>query len=186
MPLRRIVVAALALVTLVPPALAADQTVPLGRAPTLGGGTFTMGGGITVAVEPRRALDGQLALCGVWAESERLSAYVRPHVRDLLAPATLAVDGRVVHHDLRVFTQVAPSETYTGAPATCIGTGMPYRADPRVEIRIPRKFITRERDRAGVSAGIVFMPETGQNSALTSGSILPAKWTQFGSRTLPN
>ena len=172
-------IAVSAVLSLTTPALAAPQTVPLGDNTTLGGGGFSSGGGITVAVEPRRTTDGQLALCGVWAESERLTAYVRQYSRDVLAPATLAVNGRVVRHDLRVFNQVAPSKTYTGAEATCVGTGMAYRAGADVEIRIPRRVVVRERDSDGPGRDVWFMPATGENLALTSGSILPSKWTRF-------
>ncbi len=160
---------------------AAAQATPLGEGATLGGGGFTGGGGITVAVEPRRAVDGQLALCGVWAQSTRLSAYVRQASRDVLAPATLAVDGRVVAHDLRVFNQVAPAASYAGAEAVCVGTGQPYRAGTKVEIRIPRRVVVRERDSDGTGAEIWFMPATGENLALSAGSLLPARWTRFTS-----
>lgn len=162
-------------------AFSASTTVSLGDNATLGGGGFSTGGGITVAVEPRKTLGGQLALCGVWAESDRLTAYVRPHTRNLLAPATLAVNGQVVRHDLRVFNQVAPSESYAGAEATCVGTDLPYRAGAKVEIRIPRRAVVRERDSDGTGAEIWFMPAPGENLALTSGSILPARWTRFTS-----
>ena len=181
MSFRACIFAALAAFVAPGSVMAAPDTVPLTEKITLGGGDFSTGGGITVAVEPRRAIDGQLALCGVWAQSERLTAYVRPHVRDLLAPGSLAVDGQVVLHDLRVFNEVAPSESYVGAPATCLGTGLPYRDAARVEIRIPRRAVVRERDSDGIGAEIWFMPATGKNLALTSGSILPARWTRFTS-----
>ncbi|MDD9726317.1 hypothetical protein PVV74_12680 [Roseovarius sp. SK2] len=181
MSFRAFLTAALAAFSVSGSAMAAPDTVPLTDDITLGGGDFSTGGGITVAVEPRRAIDGQLALCGVWAQSERLTAYVRPHVRDLLAPGSLAVDGQVVLHDLRVFNEVAPAESYVGASATCMGTGQPYRDGVRVEIRIPRRAVVRERDSDGIGAEIWFMPANGENLALTSGSILPARWTRFTS-----
>ncbi|MFN3208428.1 MAG: hypothetical protein ACE369_05410 [Roseovarius sp.] len=162
-------------------ASSAPPTATLGENALLGGGGFSTGGGITVAVEPRRTLEGQLALCGVWAESERLTAYVRQSSRDVLAPATLAVDGQVVHHDLRVFSRVDPAPSYAGAEATCVGTGMAYRPGAAIEIRIPRKVVVRERDSDGIGAEIWFLPARGENPAMTSGSILPARWTRFTS-----
>lgn len=181
MSFRAFMIATLAAMSVSGHAMAAPEAVPLRGDITLGGGDFSTGGGITVAVEPRRAVDGQLALCGVWAQSERLTAYVRPHVRDLLAPGTLAVDGQVVLHDLRVFNEVAPAESYVGAPATCMGTDLPYRDAARIEIRIPRRAVVRERDSDGIGVEIWFMPATDENLALTSGSILPARWTRFTS-----
>ncbi|MGK7651803.1 hypothetical protein ACSQ76_05065 [Roseovarius sp. B08] len=181
MSFRAFMIAALAAVSVSGSAVAAPDTVPLAGDVTLGGGGFTTGGGITVAVEPRRAIDGQLALCGVWAQSERLTAYVRPHVRDLLAPATLAVNGQVVLHDLRVFNEVAPAQNYIGQDATCVGTGLAYRDGAAVEIRIPRRAVVRELGRADSGMEIWFMPATGENLALTEGSILPARWTRFTS-----
>jgi hypothetical protein len=181
MSFRAYITATLAAICVSGSAVAAPDTVPLTGDITLGGGGFSTGGGITVAVEPRRAVDGQLAVCGVWAESERLAGHVRPHVRDLLAPATLAVNGQVVLHDLRVFNQVAPAQSYVGAAATCMGTGLPYSDGARVEIRIPRRAVVRERGNDDSGTEVWFMPATGENLALTSGSILPARWTRFTS-----
>ncbi|MEO1138710.1 MAG: hypothetical protein AAFW87_04560 [Pseudomonadota bacterium] len=160
-------------------AQAAAQTVPLGDDPKLGGGKFDIGGGITVAVEPRRAVDGQMAICGIWAESERLSAYVRQYSRDVLAPGTLAVNGQVVRHDLRVFNQVKPAKSYAGAEATCVATGLPWQQGANIEVRIPRRVVVRERDSDGPGRDIWFLPSDDANPALGSGSILPSRWTRF-------
>jgi len=96
----------------------------------------------------------------------------------VLAPGTLAVNGRVVLHDLRVFPQVAPAESYASAPATCIATDLVYAPATRVEIRIPRRTVVRERDRDGPSFDITFQPHSGQNAALSAGSVLPPRYTR--------
>ncbi len=74
------------------PAAQADQSVTLGATPTLGGGIFTTGGGISVAVEAHQ-INGVPHLCGVWARSTYLSAYVT-HKVAIFCPA--GVCGRVM------------------------------------------------------------------------------------------
>lgn len=158
-------------------AQAAPSTVPLGPSPALGGGEFSSGGGITVAVEPRRTATGQMALCGVWAQSDRLSAYVRQSGRTVLDRGSLAVNGRVVHKDLGFLNRVAPSKSYARTDATCVGTSLPYQSNAKVEIRIPRHVVVQDRDGSGAGVEIRFGPSEATNPALLSGSVLPSRFT---------
>jgi len=162
-------------------AQAAPTTVPLGGSPALGGGEYSTGGGITVAVEPRRTVDGKLALCGVWAQSDRLIAYVRQSGPSVLDRGSLAVNGRVVHQDLGFLNRVAPSKSYAGSEATCIGTTLPWQSTTTVEVRIPRHVVVQDRDQSGAGLEIHFGPSESANPALLSGSILPSRFTSFKS-----
>ncbi|WP_317057298.1 hypothetical protein [Roseovarius rhodophyticola] len=160
-------------------ALAAPSTVSLGGAPTLGGGEYSTGGGITIAVEPRRTVDDQLALCGVWAQSDRLIAYVRRSGPSVLDRGSLAVNGRVVYRDLSFLNQVAPSKSYAKSEATCVGTSLPWQGNASVEIRIPRHVVVQDRDGSRDGIEIRFGPSEAANPALLSGSVLPSRFTSW-------
>ena len=169
--------AAILALSLAPVAQAATSTVPLGTSPTLGGGEYSSGGGITVAVEPRRTSDGRLALCGVWAQSDRLSAYVRQSGKSVLTRGSLAVNGRVVQQGLGFLNRVAPNKSYARADATCVGTSLPWRSAVVVDIRIPRHVVVQDRNGSGAGIEIRFGPSEVGNPALLSGSVLPSRFT---------
>lgn len=179
MPLLRSL--ALMIATLFGPAAAlAGQTgggTILGPAPVLGGGSYSTGGGITVAVETREA-QGRLAICGTWAESERLTAYLIGQSRRILASGSLAVDGRQVHHGLLFLNQVEPAESYAGAEAACVVTTLPWRADAAPEVWIPRQTVVVERGGSG-NLEIRFGARDTPNPAMQAGSLLPRDWTRF-------
>ncbi len=156
---------------------AAPSTVPLGASPTLGGGEYSSGGGITVAVEPRRTQDGQLALCGVWAQSDRLSAYVRQSARSVLQRGSLMVNGRVVHQGLGFLNRVPADTSYARSEASCVGTSLPWQSGARIDVRIPRHVVVQDRDGNGAGIEIRFGPSQAGNPALLSGSVLPSRFT---------
>lgn len=180
-PFRLIVPLALALTCT---AAAAGSTVRLGPAPVLGGGEYSTGGGVTVAVEMRNWA-GKTGLCGVWAESERLTAYVRHKGNVVLRKGSIALGGEVLTHNLDFLEQVAPSQSYAGAPAGCVRLQRDWRASDanrRLEVRIPRQEL--HFDRNGTKGGglrVTFRDTGHANPALTSGSLLPKKWTSYGS-----
>ena len=154
-PLRLIVPLALALTC---SAAAAGSTVKLGPSPVLGGGEYSTGGGVTVAVELRNWA-GKTGLCGVWAESERLTAYVRHKGNVVLRKGSIALGNEVLTHNLNAGD-----------------------ANRRLEVRIPRQEL--HFDRNGTKGGglrVTFRDKGNPNPALTSGSLIPKKWTSFGS-----
>ena len=160
----------------------AASTVKLGPNPVLSGGEYSTGGGITVAVELRE-IGGQAHICGVWAESERLTAYVRRKGRDVLARGKVELNGRTLTHDLGFLRQVPAAESYAGAPAGCMGLGRAWQtgdAGRKPRVRIPRQLVVFERDGSGAGGiEITFRQTSTPNPALTSGSILPKNWTTF-------
>ena len=115
--------AGLAATLLAAPAPQAGANPRLGPDPVLGGGEYSTGGGLTVAVELRE-MNGRTGLCGVWAQSRRLTVYVRRAGHCVLSKGTIALDDRVLTHDLGFLKRVAPAHSYAGAPAGCGAAGL--------------------------------------------------------------
>lgn len=162
----------------------AAAPIKLGPDPVLGGGEYSTGGGVTVAVELRN-MAGKTGLCGVWAESERLTAYVRHKGGKVLAKGSIALGGEVLTHDLGFLNRVAPAASYAGAPAGCVRLDRPWQpgdANRRLEVRLPRQEMHFGRHgRRGGGLKITFGPSESVNPALLSGSVLPSAWTGTGS-----
>ncbi len=160
----------------------AGNTIKLGPNPTLSGGEYSTGGGITVAMEMRQ-IGGQAHVCGVWAQSERLTAYVRGKGREVLARGKVEMNGRTLTHDLGFLRNVAPAESYGGATAGCTGLGrawQPGDAGGQPKARIPRLQVVFDRDGRRAGGIEINFRQTGTiNPAMTSGSILPSTWTTF-------
>ena len=160
----------------------AGTTVKLGPNPVLGGGEYSTGGGITVAVELRNWA-GKTGLCGVWAESEQLTAYVRRKGGRILAKGSIALDGQVLTHNLNFLEQVAPSQSYAGTPAGCVRLDRPWKASDagaKLRVRLPRQQLLFGRNgRQSGGLRIRFGPSEHANPALSSGSVLPKRWTSF-------
>jgi len=151
--------------------------VTLGPDPVLGGGAYSSGGGLTVAVEPRNS-GGRLAICGIWAQSDRLTAVLRQSARDVLATGNISVDGQTVLRDLRFLQQAQPAKSYAGAAAGCALTDMPWQAGAQIDIRIPRQLVYFNRSRDG-GKEIRYGPSEDDNPAMTAGSLMPSAWTSF-------
>lgn len=123
-------------------------TATLGPNPTLGGGTFTSPGGITVAVDVRN-IQGRTGVCGVWAESVNQSVMTRRSGPKILDSGGVALDGEGVARGLRFLAKVAPAADYAGLPANCITTDRPWRAGDEtreVQIVLPRQVVFNDLD----------------------------------------
>lgn len=155
-------------------ASAAPDEVRIGADPAISGGTYSTGGGITVALESHRTTDGRIAICGVWAQSQRLTAYVRRSGNSVLAKGSVRVNGQTVHRDLTFLNRVVPAPSYLGSKATCIATQMAWREGARVSAHIPRHVVVQNRSGSGSGQEIRFIPRRGDNPAAQSGSILPS------------
>jgi len=176
-PTRALAVLALGLAATSAPA--APGTT-LGPDPVLGGGEYSTGGGITLAVELRN-LAGKTGICGIWAQSKRLTAYVRHEGPRMLSKGSIALDGRVLTHDLGFLNRVEPAASYAGAPAGCLRLDRPWRAGDahrRPELRLPRQeLMLANGGRKSGGPRITFRPRPGENPAMTAGSLLPESWT---------
>lgn len=150
----------------------ADPPVKLGPAPTVGGGEYSTGGGITVAVELRASQSGTL-LCGAWAESTQLPVYVRHKGRDVLKRGSVARDGKVIAQGLEFLREVPPAASYAEAPAACIRVR--GAASGRLAVLFPPLQVVNEPSgREGGTITIRFASSDAPNPALKQGSLLPS------------
>jgi len=129
--------------------------------PTLGGGSFTSGGGLTVAVEVQER-DGNTALCGIWAESRWQSALTNNKSREMLPAGSVYLGAQRLVQNLLFLNKVAPMADYSGQKVNCILTDRPWQAGDEAQkpiIRIPRRLVVWEGDSdGGVS---VYFYQTG-------------------------
>ncbi|MEQ8902735.1 MAG: orotidine 5-phosphate decarboxylase [Roseovarius sp.] len=136
-------------------ATAAQAETRLSDGVSLALGTFSSGGGLTVATEFRRTAQGGTALCGAWAESESQASYTTGEARRIVQLASVYVQGQRVAQDLGALPQIAPRLDYAGAPAGCIPTDLPWRAGRVPEVFLPRQQISRSGG-GGSDPNIIF------------------------------
>ncbi|HMB13363.1 MAG TPA: orotidine 5-phosphate decarboxylase [Roseovarius sp.] len=134
---------------------AAQAETRLSDGVSLAHGTFSSGGGLTIATEFRRTKKGGTALCGAWAESESQASYTTGEARRIVQLASVYVQGRRVAQDLGALPQIAPRLDYAGAPAGCILTDLPWRAGRVPEVFLPRQQISRSGG-GGSDPNIIF------------------------------
>ena len=146
-------------------ALAACTTVQpagkttLGGNPVLGGGSFSSGGGLTVAADLRESA-GRVAVCGVWAQSERQSVLTKFKAGRVIATGSVAVNGETLVRGLDFMPEVAPMDDYAGAQASCVVTERAWVDSLRqaqVDINIARQVVERDVSPTGVME-VVFKP----------------------------
>ncbi len=130
-------------------------------APTLDGGSFTSGGGLTVAVEVQER-DGKTALCGLWAESRWQSALTNNKSREMLPAGSVYLGKQRLVQNLLFLNKVAPMADYSGQKVNCALTSRPWQAgDEALKpiVRIPRRLVVRDGD---IDGGIfVYFNQTG-------------------------
>lgn len=129
---------------------AAEAETRLGPGLSLAHGSFSTGGGMTVATELRRTAQGGTALCGVWAESVNQSVYTKGEARRVLGHASVYVDGQRIASDLGGLPKIAPLLDYAGARARCVAVDLAWRAGRVPEVFLPRRVISPgTRDNGG-------------------------------------
>jgi len=151
--------AASALLAACSPAPDTRTVARLGPDPALSGGSYSSGGGITVAADVRE-MDGRTMVCGVWAQSRQQSVLTKRKARGVLDTGSVALGAETLVRGLRFMTEVAPMADYGGQEAGCAVTQRPWRqgdAGRRVEIRLPRQVVEVEIDEAGGFA-VTFRP----------------------------
>lgn len=132
----------------------------LGEAPTLSGGTFSSGGGITVAADIREQ-NGRTLLCGVWAQSEAQSVLTKGRARDVMTKGSVRLDGVQIAQQLSFMREVEPDVGYGGSSANCRLIDRPWQAGDEgrdLTIRIPRHVVYREYDDGGGIVVVFFNP----------------------------
>jgi hypothetical protein len=158
------------------PVLASD--IRLGPGLSLARGSFSTGGGVTVAAELRRTAQGGTALCGAWAESESQSVYTQGEARRAVNHASVYVDGRRIASDLGFMPKIAPRLDYAGAPARCVAVDLPWRAGRVPEVFLPRAVISAgSRDDGGNN---VRFRQTGPGALGSALEVVPFLTRQSG------
>ena len=123
----------------------------LGPDPVLAGGTYSTGGGLTVAADLRE-YQGRTLVCGVWAQSAQQSILTKGKARGVVATGSVAVGGQTVVRGLGFMREVPPMADYAGQEARCTLTDRAWQAGDearQVEIRIPRQVVHVEIDEQG-------------------------------------
>lgn len=149
------------LMSCAPPSQPVDG-VPLGDDPVLSGGSYTSGGGLTVAVTVTEA-QGRTRVCGVWAKSRQQSILTKGVERRVLASGSVYLADERIAQDLLFMREVAPQAGYAGTQAGCVLVARAWQqgdAGQPVSVQIPRQVVANERD--GTDAGpIVYFKQTG-------------------------
>lgn len=142
-------------------ATAPQIVAQLGSDPVLSGGTYSTGGGLTVAADIRE-YEGRTLVCGIWAQSEQQSILSKGKARGVVASGSIAVGGQTVVRGLDFMPEVPPMSDYAGQEAGCTLTDRPWQprdASAAPEIRIPRQVVHVEADEQGSFA--VTFKQTG-------------------------
>ncbi|MDZ7711095.1 MAG: orotidine 5-phosphate decarboxylase [Roseovarius sp.] len=121
---------------------AAEAGTRLGPGLSLAHGSFSTGGGMTVATELRRTAQGGTALCGAWAESDSQSVYTTGEARRILGHASVYAEGQRIASDLGFLPKIGPRLDYAGARARCVAVDLPWRAGRVPEVFLPRRVIS--------------------------------------------
>lgn len=150
--------------------MAQAQTL-LSERVTLAHGSFTSGGGLTIAAELRPTAAGGTALCGVWAESAGQSSYTVGEARRIVRLASVSIDGRRVTQNLGFLPQVAPQLDYAGQPARCRALDLPWREGRVPEIFIPRQQISSAK--GGGSDPTISFRQTGTGAMNPALEVVP-------------
>jgi len=133
-----------------------DVVARLGSDPVVSGGTYTSGGGISVAVDLRE-IGGLTAVCGVWAMSRQQSVLTKFAERQVLGSSAVYLGRDHILSNFLYMQRVDPAPSYGGEMANCALTDRVWRAgDPALKpvIRIPRQIVADESDGYGGLWGI--------------------------------
>ena len=129
--------------------------------PVLSGGTYSTGGGITVA-SAFRDIGGQTAVCGLWSESAVQTPYTKGKAKKVLSSGAVYLDGARLLSGVDFFAKIPPTTDYATVSAPCAVTEAPWRpgyADRVPDIRLPQQIVYQ--DRGGIKGPIVEFRQTG-------------------------
>ena len=129
----------------------ADFVARLGATPTLDGGTYSTGGGLTVAADIREK-DGNTLVCGAWAQSRQQSVLSQRGDRRVLPTGVVYLGKERVMQNFLFMREVSPSADYSGEEANCRLLDRPWQvsdAGSELSIRLPRQVIDADYDEFG-------------------------------------
>lgn len=133
----------------------------LGDSPALAGGTFSAPGSLSVAATVRE-IGGRTGICGVWSESDVVSALVKGRTRNALGPSAVMLGNEAVVSGLYFLRKVParPAGDYGGIEADCVVTDRVWTASDAtkpVRIHMPRQVVYQDIDEQGIFE-VVFRP----------------------------
>ena len=140
------------------PSATSSGAARLGANPALSGGSYTSGGGITIASE-LRDIGGMTGICGAWSQSEVQQVYTKGQAKGVLESAALYVKGQKLKQNLVFMREIALTPDYSGAEANCITTKRPWQPGDealRPEVRIPQQVVYVKR--GGAAVKVLFNP----------------------------
>ncbi|MDZ7708710.1 MAG: hypothetical protein U5K36_00285 [Roseovarius sp.] len=132
----------------------------LGADPVLSGGSYSTGGGITVAVDVRER-QGKTMVCGVWAQSAQQSILTKGKAKGVLDTGAVSLGGETLVRGLRFMEEVPPMAAYGGQKAGCAVVSRPWQpgdAARRAEIHLPRQVVEVDGDEEGGTIVVRFKP----------------------------
>lgn len=138
----------------------AQVAAPLGADPVLAGGSYSSGGGLTVAVDVREA-QGRTMVCGVWAESAQQSILTKHKAKEVLDSGAVRLGDETLVRGLRFMAEVPPMADYAGQEANCAVIArawQPGDAARRVAIGLPRQVVVVDSDEDGGGVVVTFAP----------------------------
>lgn len=138
-----------------------DTVTRLKTEPVLTGGTYSTGGGITVA-SAFRDIDGQIAVCGLWSESAVQTPYSKGKAQKVLSSGAAYLNGVRLVSGLESFRKIPATTDYSQTSAPCAVSDKPWQseyANRAPDIRLPQQIVYQ--DRGGVKGPIVEFRQTG-------------------------
>lgn len=142
-----------------------DVVSRLGDSPVVTGGTFTSGGGLSVAAELRES-EGQTLVCGVWAQSRQQSILTKGKAQRVINTGSIFIGRERVVQNFLFMNEVDPSASYAGKESGCLLLDRAWSASDAQQtplVRIPRQVVHKEIDEAG--GLIVYFVDTGRPEA---------------------
>lgn len=124
---------------------------PLGPDPVISGGTYDSGGGVIVAVDIRESR-GKTMVCGIWTEGEGQASLTKGPKTEVLGSGSVYLGRDVVVRGLGFLREAPRAESNAGAPAGCVLTQRPWRAEDatrRPVVRFPRKDLYLDAEDVG-------------------------------------
>mgnify|MGYP000635695331 FL=1 len=124
----------------------------LSASPTIDGGKYSSGGGVTVAVDVLET-EGLATVCGAWANSEQQSVLTKGVEAAVLGSGSVYLGDTALVRGLTFMNEVKASKSYADVPANCVQTSYAWLstdAEKLVSIRIPSQVVYYDADEDGV------------------------------------
>ncbi len=142
----------------------APGVVMLGPHPVLSGGSYSAGGGITIAAELRE-IGGLTGICGAWSESVKRKTYTKGRASGVMQSASIYLDRQKLRQDLLFMRKIPVVADYAGAEANCITTRRPWQPGDEAKrpvIKIPQQVVYQQHTGGAV---VITFSQTGPGAS---------------------